>query len=60
MVPFEFLPYPRLKIPILNPRFFKNSAKNITAGVFPVPPVVIFPMLITLHGRLYETNIPKL
>ena len=38
------------------PTFFpidcKCKAKNSTVGVLPTPPVVIFPMLMTLHGNL--------
>ena len=60
IVPFEDLPYPLVKIPTLYPRDLKYLAKNITAGVFPVPPAIKFPTLITLHGRLYDLNIPIL
>ena len=40
--------------------FFKNSfTKYITAGVFPVPPAVMFPTLITFVGSFLDIKNPK-
>ncbi len=52
MGPFVDRPYPRLIMPILNSLFCSILQIYITIGVLPVPPVVILPMLITVHGSL--------
>ena len=54
---FDDLPYPLLIIPTFFPIDCKCKAKNSTVGVFPDPPVVIFPTLMTLQGNLLVLKI---
>src|SRR5512135_2154825 len=49
--PFAVPLYPRVRTTGESPLLIASSATAITAGVLPVPPTVIFPILITLQGR---------
>jgi len=52
--------YPRLMIAGVYPFRCSRSASQITSGVFPLPPTVMFPTTMTGTGRLKDLNSPIL
>ena len=51
-VPEYLPPYPLLTKPGLKPRLESSLAINLTKGVFPVPPIEIFPTTIKGLGEI--------
>jgi len=51
--------YPLDKIAVRIPLFANPLANAMTSGVFPVPPTVMLPTLMTGQGRRFDLLIPR-